>query len=342
MVRQSILPRGWDLKSLAGLLVAVTAIGFLGTWLVSRFATLGNSTAEAEQATLTAAPINGERAYGYLKQICAIGPRPAGTPANTKQRELVAEHFKKYGAEVREQPFNGRDPRTGRPVAMVNLIGSWFPDRNERVLIAAHYDTRPFPDRDPDPEKRRAAFLGANDCASGVALLMELAHHMNESTTPWGVDLVLLDGEELVYDQVGVYFLGSKAFGAAYKADRRKGKTKTKYMAGIVLDMVGGRELELPKEPYSMDLAPQLVRTVWKVAERVDATAFLDRGGDRVMDDHLALNDAGIPTIDIIDFHYPAWHTADDTPEQCSPASLAQVGKVLSAWLSLPKPRTRR
>ena len=173
-------------------------------------------TAEANEAMFASpAPINGERAFGYLKQICEIGPRIAGSAANARQRALVADHFTRAGGKVREQPFPARHPITGEKLSMVNLIGSWQPDRLRRVLIAAHYDTRPHPDEEFDPNRAKLPFLGANDCGSGVALLMEIANHLNELTTPWGVDLVLFDGEELVFGnnpRVGEYFLGSKAF----------------------------------------------------------------------------------------------------------------------------------
>jgi hypothetical protein len=297
------------------------------------------------QAAPKPAPIDGERAYGYLKAICAIGPRPAGSEANTRQRNLVAGHFKKYGAQVREQPFRARDPRTGAAVAMANLIGSWFPDRTERVVIAAHYDTRPFPDRDPRPDRQRDPFIGANDGASGVALLMEIAHHLNDLPTPWGVDLVLLDGEELVYGSnaaIEDYFLGAKHFGRTYKAERRGGKNPSRYVAGMVLDMVGDRDLKIEQEEHSLQLAGRLVREVWSVAQRLEATSFRNQVGSGVYDDHLALNDAGIPTIDIIDFDYPQWHTADDLPEYCSGASLAEVGRVVTGWLTLPKAPTKK
>jgi glutaminyl-peptide cyclotransferase len=295
----------------------------------------------------TPSKIDGDRAYGYLKTICEIGPRPAGTAANTKQRNMVAEHFKKYGAKVREQPFSGFDPVSHAPVAMVNLIGSWFPERTERVVIGAHYDTRPFPDEDPIFANRKKPFIGANDGASGVALLMEIAHHLSDSTTPWGIDLVLFDGEELVYgggqNQTGEYFLGSKAFAEEYKkAQKDAREPKTTYYAGMVLDMVGDKELTIDKEPHSMEFAAWLVRDVWAVAKSIKANKFRDRPGRTpILDDHLALIDAGIPTIDIIDFEYPYWHTAKDLPEHCSGASLAQVGRVVTAWLNKPKPSTK-
>jgi glutaminyl-peptide cyclotransferase len=323
---------------------AAAIVGALGLGSAALFLpALRTTMAEADTPSkVTPAKIDGDRAYGYLKAICQIGPRPAGSAANARQRKMVADHFKKFGGVVREQPFSGNDPVSNAPVAMVNLIGSWSPDRVDRVVIGVHYDTRPFPDEDPDPASRRLPFIGANDGASGVALLMEIAHHLQGSPTPWGVDLVLFDGEELVYgggnNQTGDYFLGSKAFAEEYK---RSKKDKARYVAGLVLDMVGDRDLWIDKEPYSLEFAPKLVSDVWGVARALKVAQFRDRTGRAVYDDHLALNDAGIPTIDIIDFDYRFWHTSQDLPENCSGASLAQVGKVVTAWLGKPKPKAR-
>ena len=325
---------------IAGAVLLVGAAG-LGSAL-SFLPSLRTTMADAPPSKVTPAPVDADRAYGYLKAICQIGPRPAGSAANTRQRQMVADHFKKHGGQVREQPFNSTDPVSHAPVAMVNLIGSWFPERADRVVLGVHYDTRPFPDEDVVFANRRKPFIGANDGASGVALLMEIAHHLAESPTPWGVDLVLFDGEELVYgggqNQTGEYFLGSKAFADAYK---RSNKTQARYAAGIVLDMVGDRELMIDKEPHSLEFAPKLVSAVWGVAKALKIPQFRDREGRAVLDDHLPLNNVGIPTIDIIDFDYPYWHTADDLPEHCSGASLAQVGKVVTAWLNQPRPKAK-
>jgi hypothetical protein len=174
---------------------------------------------------------------------------------------------------------------------------------------------------------------------------MELAHHLDKLQTSWGVDLVLFDGEELVYGdnpRRGQYFLGSWAFARAYAAQVERGRTKMKYHAGLLLDMVGGRDLQIKREPNSLNLAPWLVREVWDVARQLDARSFRSDVGREVLDDHLPLNDAGIPAIDIIDFDYPFWHKADDLPENCSAESLAEVGRVLTAWLARPRARTRR
>jgi len=259
---------------------------------------------------------------------------------------MVAGHFKAMGATLREQPFSTQHPLTGERVNMVNLIGSWHPEHTQRVVVAAHYDTRPHPDQETDPERLKLPFLGANDCASGVALLMEIAHHLNDLNTPWGVDLVIFDGEELVYghhpDTQGEYFLGSKEFARVYVEDVEARQSRNRYAAGLVLDMVGGSKLQINQEPNSLNLAANLVRDVWAVARQLDAKGFKFRVGREVLDDHLALNNAGIPTIDLIDFDYPYWHKADDLPKNCSADSLAEVGHVVTAWLAQPKRRTRR
>jgi glutaminyl-peptide cyclotransferase len=301
--------------------------------------------ANAEMA-VTPAPIDGARAYKYLKQICEIGPRIAGSEANARQRKMVSQHFEKHGGTVREQPFTGIDPRSNARVDMVNLVGSWYPDRMDRVVIGVHYDTRPHPDEDKDPVKRAGTFLGANDGASGVAMLMEIAHHLDTLQTPWGVDLVLFDGEELVYgggnNQDGEYFLGSKEFAKRYADGVDDKSIKYRYSAGLVLDMIGDKNLNIDREPHSIDFAPALVRDVWTVAKQLKATAFRPREGRAVNDDHLPLNNAGIPAIDLIDFDYPYWHTSEDLPDKCSGASLEQVGKVVTGWLGQPKKKPRR
>src|SRR5262245_20425675 len=163
MPNRGVIPLGWDWKAVALICVGVLLVGMLlglGLPFVNRLRT---TMAADSTPPLAPAPIDGARAYGYLKQICALGPRPAGSEANTRQRQLVAQHFTRHGATVREQPFSALDPRSGAKVEMVNLIGAWHPERTRRVVIGVHYDTRPFPDEDPNPARRKIPFIGAND-----------------------------------------------------------------------------------------------------------------------------------------------------------------------------------
>ncbi|GAC1333838.1 MAG: M28 family peptidase [Isosphaeraceae bacterium] len=321
------------------------AIGAIAVGLGLTFAQRLRSSMAAETAAPKPAPIDGDRAYGYLKTICALGRRPAGSPANEKQRKLVADHFKTKGAKVREQPFTILDPMDGKRVRVANLIGSWHSDRLERIVIAAHYDTRPYADKEPDPiERERKPFLGANDGASGVALLMEIANHLDKFETPWGIDLVLFDAEELVYGEsppLDQYFLGARYFSRSYAAERASRKIKYKYSAGILLDMVGYKDLVIDQELNSLRMARGLVQQIWSVAASLEEPCFRVQTGYEISDDHIPMNAVGIPTVDLIDLDYPHWHTTQDLPENCSGASLKSVGRVVTGWLSLPRPTTK-
>ncbi len=295
---------------------------------------------------LKAIPVDGERALKYLKQLCDLGPRVSGTDGMARQQELVTKHFEGLGAKVARQEFRARQRSRREPVAMANLVASWFPDRKKRVLLCTHYDTRPAAHEEPDRRNWNKPFVSANDGTSGVALLMELAHHMKDFPTGVGVDFVLFDGEEYIFDP-GVpgiregdqYFLGSEHFAAEYAKD--KTKLPYRYEAAILLDLFAHENARLAVEGYSWRLAPQLVNEVWRAAEAVGAKSFkVERGFDRgaeVLDDHIPLNQAGIPAIDVIDFDYKDWHRLSDTPDKCSARQLAEVGKVLTAWLQTQK-----
>jgi len=281
-----------------------------------------------------AVEFSGERAMRHLEAICNLGPRPSGSAAMDRQRALVARHFRAAGATVTGQAFQIRDRRTGAPVHVENLLVTWHPDRTERIILAAHYDTRPFPDRDPvDPE---GVFLGANDGASGVAVLMELAAAMPELPGPVGVDFVLFDAEEYVIHPRDPYFIGSSYFARQYAADRRAGRLPYAYRAGVLLDMVADRDLEIWQEQHSVDWpdTKPVVDSIWDVARRLEVREFVPRPKHAVQDDHLPMRMiGGIPTCNVIDFDYPQWHTTADTPAQCAAESLSAVGRVMLAWL---------
>ena len=278
---------------------------------------------------------SGQRAFGYLKAICDLGPRPSGSPGMQLQRELVIGHFQQAGGQVFRQAFRSRDSRTGEWVRMENLIVHWHPDRTERVLLGVHYDTRPYPDR--DPREPRGIFLGANDGASGVSVLMELAGLMATVSGPIGIDFVLFDAEEYVLDEDrDRYCLGSLFFARQYAAAQRAGTAGHRYRCGVILDMVGDRDLSIWQERQSVDWPDTrpVVDSIWGTARRLGVRQFVARPKYLVNDDHVPLRmTGGIPTCDVIDFDYPHWHTTRDTPENCSAESLAAVGRVMLAWL---------
>jgi hypothetical protein len=274
--------------------------------------------------------LDGKRALGYLKDICAIGPRMSGTAGMRKQQELLRKHFADLGGKIREQQFKARQNSRQEAVEMTNLIVSWHPERKRRVILCSHYDTRPIADQEPDPRKWRETFVSANDGGSGVAFLMELAHHMGDLKTTVGVDFVFFDGEEYVFEpRRDVYFFGSKHFARLWRAD----KDRPVYGGAVLLDMIAGVRPRFPAEGYSAARARPLVMQLWKIAQEQGCGAFQNREGDHVQDDHLALLNAGIPAIDIIDFSYPHWHRLTDVPENCAADGILQVGRVLTVWL---------
>ncbi len=300
--------------------------------LVASWSAVAHSQEQAE-----ATGVDAERAFGYLKEICLIGPRISGSTGMEEQQKLVSEHFVKLGAQVKFQTFDTAHPQTGNPVRMTNIIISWHPKAKERVLLCCHYDTRPEPDRELLPHNKRKPFIGANDGASGVALFMEMGQHLPLIQPTYGVDMVLFDGEELVYGFRDKYFLGSEHFAKQYR-DR---PPEHRYVYGVLVDMIGDKQLNIYQERNSLDYAPELVASIWKTAARLGVKEFIARARHEVRDDHLPLNDiAHIPTIDIIDFDYPYWHTLKDIPANCSGESLAKVGTVLLEWLQhVPRPK---
>ncbi len=278
---------------------------------------------------------SGARAFAHLKAICELGPRPSGSEAMRQQRAILAKHFREAGGHVSGQAFRIRDRHTGQPVHMENIIVSWHPDREERLLIAAHYDTRPFPDR--DPVNPRGDFIGANDGASGVALLMELARFMPDLKGRLGVDFVLFDAEEYVFSNQDKYCIGSEYFARQYRTNREAGRGPA-YRAAIVVDMVAGRHLEIWQEVKNVSWPESrpVVDSVWSVAARLGAKEFIPRPKYDVLDDHVPLrNIGGIPSCEIIDFGFTEleWHTTRDLPAACSADSLETVGRVVLAWL---------
>jgi hypothetical protein len=272
---------------------------------------------------------------GYLDTICKIGPRISGEAGMTKQQELLKKHFEDLGGKVQLQKFKATQvSRPKQPVEMANLIVSWHPDRKRRVILCSHYDTRPIADQEPDPRKWRQPFVSANDGGSGVACLMELAHHMKQLKTQVGVDFVFFDGEEYIWDpDRDDYFFGSEHFGREY----RRTKPPYRYLGAVLLDMIAGKDPQFPIEQHSQFMAGALVKELWSIAAELKCGAFQNRQGPAVRDDHLALNDNGIPAVDIIDFNYPHWHRLSDVPGNCSPEGMDQVARVLTVWLQRVK-----
>jgi len=269
---------------------------------------------------------SGKSAFRYLEKQCSFGPRNPGSDGHAACLEFLTGEFRKFTPHVSIQDFLHRDRKLNKTLEMHNIYVQ-FPGkrpRAQRILFVAHWDTRPMADRDPDPEKRNMPLLGANDGASGVAILLELGRMMSENPPPVPVDILLTDGED--YGEEGQdehYLLGARHFA--------KNLPRTPYKFGILLDLVGDSDLRIPKEINSLEMLPDLVDKVWKRASKLRLPAFVNTRGDRILDDHIPLLEAGVPIIDIIDFDYEFWHTVEDTPDKCSPGSLEQVGRLVTS-----------
>lgn len=260
-------------------------------------------------------------AWRYLEAQLAFGPRPVGVPAHEKLKEYLAAELRKTTDDVQLQQWT--DPTLKLP--LTNLIARYPGQGSGSVLLAAHWDTRPTAEYDPDPANRSKPIPGANDGASGVAVLLELARVLKANPPPVTVWLIFFDGEDYG-PGTDRMFIGSRYF-----AKNQPPGTPRK---GVLLDMIGDADLSVPKEQISLERAPEVIAEVWAAARKAGHAAYFpDRVGDSVYDDHVPLLDAGIACIDVIDFEYAPWHTLADTADKCSPRSLGVIGETMVAWI---------
>ena len=204
---------------------------------------------------------------------------------------------------------------------MYNIIASFYPEKTERVLLCAHWDSRPIADSDPDSSQRNEPVPGANDGASGAALLLEIAQCIVMWKPPVGIDIALFDGEDGGTSGINEsWCLGSRHFAQVMPETYRP-----RY--AVVVDMIGDKDLTLSYDITSMKSAPWL----WsKIRSKGESSALhFSPYITEIYDDHVPLIERGIPTVDIIDFEYPYWHTVSDTPDKCSPESLEKVGTLI-------------
>lgn len=267
-------------------------------------------------------------AFELLKQQCAFGPRNPGSEGYTNCRQFLIDELSAYADTVFLQPFTYTDLREGNSYDLTNIIAQFNPDYEKQILLGAHWDTRPWAERDPSPERRNQPILGANDGASGVAVLLELGRIIALQQPAVGITIVLFDGEDLGVTGTN----DSYARGSLYFAENLPVE-KPDY--AIVLDMIGDADLEIPIERNSYKYNRELVTSLWSAAATLNLDAFKNWLGFEIFDDHVPLWEAaGIPAIDLIDIQYPNryanyWHTHSDVPANCSAESLGQVGTLL-------------
>lgn len=268
---------------------------------------------------------DGSRAYTYLQQQTSFGPRVPGTIAASQCLDFMIRHFRTLSQKVDTQSFTFRDPYSSRSIPLVNVIARFqgLEAGTDPILLIAHWDSRPRTDFPTDQARSDEPILGANDGASGVAVLMELANLFSARPPACDIVILLVDGEDWGKSgDLDFYLLGSKHFASR--------DIRGRYRFGIVVDMIGDKDQQIYREEFSNEYYLPLNNMIWNAARELGIATFHDSVKHTVTDDHLPISAAGVPTVDIIDFDYPYWHTDQDTPDKCSAEALSNVGRVLA------------
>lgn len=295
-------------------------------------------TAAATKADLQTPNFVADSAYHYVAQQVAFGPRVPNTPAHLACADYLAAKLRDFGAEVIVQEAEVRAFDNTR-LQIRNIVGQFQPEKSNRIMLYAHWDSRPFADYDPDPARRNEAILGANDGASGVGVLLEIARQLGQHPTHPGIDIIFFDAEDygqpdhldLPY-QPDTWALGSQYWG--------KNPHKRDYYArfGILLDMVGAPNAQFYREQYSLQMAPRLVDHIWGIAGELGYGNQFNYGkGGMIVDDHVYVyQHRQIPSVNIIQYeptsatsfgHY--WHTHKDTMDNIDKGTLKAVGQTV-------------
>ena len=267
---------------------------------------------------------DGDRAYTLLQAQCALGPRPPASAAHEKCKAYILKQLTPNVDKVDTQIFSYLDTDRHVNLHLTNIIGVINPTATKKILLFTHWDTRPTADMDLDHQDK--PIVGADDGASGTAVLLELARVLHTQRPTVGLVLLFVDGEDWGPGENKMYL------GARYFA-QHPGVYKPTY--AILLDMIGQKDLQVHRELGSQSQHPELNDKVWAAASALGyAAQFPDSLQNAIGDDHVAFNNAGIPAIDLIDFDYAYWHTLQDTADKCSPQSLKAVGDVMAKVVS--------
>lgn len=282
-----------------------------------------------EKKLINAPEFSADSAYEWIKKQLSFGPRVPGTNAHQKCREWLVQKFKSYGAEVHVQKAKIKT-YNGREIEISNIIARYGVEKPKRVMLSAHWDTRPFADE--DSVRQSEPILGANDAASGVAILIEMARHLQNQSTHIGIDIFLWDAEDMGNSEVeDSYCLGSQYWAKnIYPPNYRA-------VYGINLDMVGAKNAQFPQEGISQKYAQGILDKVWQTAHQIGYGAyFIYQVSAPITDDHYYINKiAGIPMIDIIhkditkDHFFEQWHTHGDNLDVIDKNTLKAVGQTL-------------
>jgi glutaminyl-peptide cyclotransferase len=262
------------------------------------------------------------RAFRHLVSQVDLGPRVPGSEGHRQTYDFMHAHLQRTADQITEHSFAAVSPIDSSSIEIRSLIGVFNEKSSRRVLFGAHWDTRLFADEETDEEMKKLPVPGANDGASGVAILLEIASQLKERPPAIGIDLAFFDGEDQgVHDIPRSFALGSQRFVKDYPQYRPA--------FVVILDMVGREGTRIPREGNSMIAAGPLVERIWEIGRLSGCSVLADSTGPPVFDDHIAFLEAGIPAADLIDLSDPAWHTTRDLPERCSPQSLGEVGRLV-------------
>lgn len=275
---------------------------------------------------------NADNAYAQIEKQLSFGPRNPGSAGHQAALNYFNNELRKYADIVYLQEFSY--PGYDEQLHLTNIVAQFNPNSTNRIFICAHWDSRPRSEQDKNPANQNLPVPGANDGASGVGVILELARILKSQPVDYGVDLILFDGEDYGKEgDINNYLLGAKYFAAQRPVDYQP-------HFGILLDLVGDKDAEFRMEGASMKYAGDVVEIVWNIASSLNAHAFRKVESSEIYDDHIALNMAGLKTINIIDADLIGadtpdprrnyWHTQDDTIKNISRETLKQVGGVLT------------
>lgn len=324
-------------KIMIALLIVALIAGTAFNFLPSNKAEV-SETEEIEKVQPVGPDFNADSAYIYLQEQCDFGPRTMNSTAHDKCEKWIIQKFEQYGCKVTTQKatLNGYD---GTPLRSTNIMASYNPEATTRIMFCAHWDCRPWADNDPDSTNWHKPIIAANDAASGVGVMIELARILKGSGLELGVDFVCFDAEDYGTPQ---WFKGEDpgdtwALGAQYFANNLPEGYAPRY--GILLDMVGGVGAKFYREGMSMQYAPAIVKKVWNAARQVGYGSYFPKAdGGMITDDHIPVNQtANIPCIDVIPYYPdcaqssfgPTWHTIADNMDNIDKNTLKAVGQTM-------------
>ena len=268
---------------------------------------------------------DGDNAFEFIKKQCEFGPRYPGSESHNKFADYLFEYFNSTADSVSFYQDSINHPFTKKRLEIKNILAMHNPSSKERYLFLAHWDTRDRADKDKDQSNHLTPILGANDGGSGVALLMQLSKHIKNdlNLNKIGIDILLVDAEDMGRSgHPEEWGLGTQSFVKQYKG------ILPKY--AICVDMIADKNPIFKIEKFSYNFAKDLVYEIWELANDLGYKEFVWQLTHPIYDDHVYYHQGtGVPSIDIIDFDFPEWHTVDDTIENCSPKGLFIVGNVL-------------